>query len=47
MQNLENIYEIINKENHAATIICGDYNATTLVWENANWEGRIFRASSK
>ena len=33
MQNLENIYEIINKENHAATIICGDYNATsTLVW---------------
>ena len=35
MQNLENVYEIINKENHAATIICGDYNATsTLVWEN-------------
>ena len=35
MQNLENIYEIINKENHAASIICGDYNTTsTLVWEN-------------
>ena len=34
MQNLENIYEIINKENHAASIICGNYNATsTLVWE--------------
>ena len=35
MQNLENIYESIKKENPAATIICGDYNATsTIFWKN-------------
>ena len=42
---LEKIYENINRENPAVTVICGDFNARSpLFWENdiASREGEIF-----
>ncbi len=45
VKSLENIYERINKENPAVTIISGDFNERSpLFWENdiENREGRRF-----
>ena len=44
VKSLEYIYESINKENPALTIITGDFNARSpLFWENdsENREGRV------
>ena len=45
MEALQNIYDKIKNEKHAATIFTGDYNCrSSLFWENdiENWVGRIF-----
>ena len=45
VKSLERIYECINQENPATTILTGDFNArSSLIWENdtENRGGRVF-----
>ena len=45
MEALQNIYDKIKNEKHAAAIFTGDYHCrSSLFWENdiENWIGRIF-----